>query len=75
MKIYKTLMFIVILIWFGFACFVYNDLPQDPPKKKLAQDTMKMDTVPLHKQRAIYKKQMIEQMDNLDSLLIKKKKK
>ncbi len=75
MKIYKTLMLMAIVTWLGFACLVYSDNYQDPPKKKLAQDTMKMDTVPLHQQRAIYKKQMMEQMDNLDSLLIKKKKK
>jgi len=64
------------LILFGLALITLvmsMVVPEDPPrKKKLAQDTMKMDTVPIQVQQEIYLKQSTKQMNRLDTLLLKK---
>jgi len=53
-------------------------LPQNNPpvkEQKLAQDTIKVDTLPLKVQQMIYMKQMVQQQNKMDSLIKAKKKK
>lgn len=70
--IFIAMVCVILIICLFFAVFL--SYGEDPPKKqRLAQDTVKMDTVKLKKQQQIYKRQMTEQSIWLDQLIEKKK--
>jgi len=69
------LILLVLFFWIFVGMFVTR-VQQDPQKKqKLAQDTMKVDTLSVKMQQKILMEQSKRQLNELDSIKAKLKKK